>query len=381
MARIVWHSCCPWSPSGYGQQTAIWTKELVKMGHEVIISSYWGLQGAPMIWEDGITILPGFGQNYCSTSLGQHCNYVQPDLVITLGDIWVLDPKVVAELPIAHWLPVDTRPQSLADRNLIEQTGSGLIAMSRFGYDRMKQAGYNPLYVPHAINTEIFKPANDFGKLREQCQLSESTFVIGINAANNDAIRKGATEQLLAFAKFASMYPDSILSLHTGVHQEGGQDLEALAENLGITDMVRVVDQYRYTAGLISASDMAEWYRVIDVLSEATYAEGFGLPIIEAQACETPVITTDASSMTELNPHGIIIGGDPFWNGVHKGWWTRPSTREIVAAYEHSYHNRNLVPRDKLRKFAVENYDVNYVAKTYMEPAISELLERVKKRR
>ena len=60
------------------------------MGHEVIVSAYWGLSGAPTQW-NGITILPGFGANYCSTSLSQHCKAVQPDLVITLGDVWVLD--------------------------------------------------------------------------------------------------------------------------------------------------------------------------------------------------------------------------------------------------------------------------------------------------
>ena len=71
MARIVWHSTAPWSTSGYGTQSAIWTRRLKEMGHEVIISTYFGLAGAPMEW-NGIPVLPGFGGAYCSPSLEQH---------------------------------------------------------------------------------------------------------------------------------------------------------------------------------------------------------------------------------------------------------------------------------------------------------------------
>lgn len=360
-------------------QTAIWIRELVKMGHEVIVSSYWGLSGAPTQWE-GITILPGFGANYCSTSLAQHCKVVRPDLVITLGDIWVLDPNVLRELPVAHWLPVDTRPQSIADRTVLDQTGAHLIAMSHFGFDRMRTAGYDPVYVPHGIDTNIFRPVEDKSRLRKNCQIADDDFVIGINGANNDAIRKALPEQMLAFARFSSAHPDSVLALHTGIHQEGGQDLEALSENLGITDKLRVVDQYRLTSGLITPDDLREWYGVIDVLSACSFGEGFGIPIVEAQACGTPVITTDASSMPEVNPHGTQVSGDPFWNGVHKGWWIRPDVAGITAAYEQAYQNRDSVDRVKLRRFAVDNYDKDHVAEVYMKPAITELLERAKRR-
>lgn len=68
MARIQWNSTVPWSCSGYGQQTALWARKLTEMGHEVIISTYWGLSGSPTSW-NGITVLPGFGGNYCTPSL------------------------------------------------------------------------------------------------------------------------------------------------------------------------------------------------------------------------------------------------------------------------------------------------------------------------
>ena len=348
------------------------------MGHEVIVSSYWGLTGAMTEW-NGIPILPGFGHAYCSGSLAQHAAAVNPDLVITLGDIWVLDPNALRGLPIAHWEPGDCRPMSTADRNVAEAAGSQLIAMSRFGEARFRAAGFDPLYVPHGIDTNLFKPPQDRKVVRENLGLGEDDFVIGMNAANNDAIRKAAPEMFLAFAKFHADVPEAVLAVHAGVHQDGGQDLEALAENLGITDRVRVVDQYRYSAGMVSPGELADWYGAIDVLSMSTYGEGFGLPIIEAQACGTPVITTDASSMTELNPHGISVQGTPFWNGVHKAWWTRPDISGILDAFHQAYETRNDVDHGKLREFA-ETYDVSVVSEQFMEPVIDELLERMSRR-
>ena len=349
------------------------------MGHEVIVSAYWGLSGAPTQW-NGITILPGFGANYCSTSLSQHCKAVQPDLVITLGDVWVLDHNLLREMPVAHWLPSDCRPMSSADAAVVNASGAQLVAMSRFGEARFKSAGFNPLYVPHGIQLDVFKPPADRNELRAAFGLGEGTFVIGINGANNDAIRKALPEQMLAFAKFHETHPDSLLSIHTGVHQDGGQDLEALAENLGITDCVQAVDQYRYHGGLVQPSDLNDWYGALDVLSCCSYGEGFGLPIMEAQACSVPVITTRASSMEELNPLGIQVDGEPFYNGVHKAWWIRPNISEMVAAFERAWAERDKVDRDALRSFAGE-YAVDVVADRFMKPAVDELLGRMAARK
>jgi glycosyltransferase involved in cell wall biosynthesis len=380
MATILFHSCAPWSPSGYGSQCAIWTRKFRDMGHEVFISTYWGLNGSPTLW-DGITVLPGFGAAYCSPSLQQHARHVQPDLVITLGDVWVMDPGVLRELPVAHWLPEDARPMSTAVRQVVEPAGSQLVAMSRFGLERFVDAGFrDALYCPHAVDMGVWRIPEDKQALRAKHGIGPDTFVIGVNAANNDAIRKAPSEMFLAFAKFLRSHPDSVMWLHTAVHCDGGQDLEFLAESLGLTDKIKVVDQYRYNAGLIQPEDLAEWYGCLDVLCAATYGEGFGLPIPEAMACGVPVITTDCSSMTELNPDGIRVGGSPFWNGVHRAWWIRPDIAELAAAFEQSYEQRRDVDQVKLRE-SVACYAVDAVAERHMGPVVDTLLGRMAARK
>ena len=380
MARILWHSCAPWSPSGYGAQTAIWTQKLSEMGHEVVISSFWGLTGCATQW-NGLTVLPGFGSGYCSPSLQQHAKYMDPDLVITLGDVWVLDPNVLREIPVAHWLPADCRPMSTADRNVAEAAGSSLIAMSQFGQARFREAGFgNALYVPHGVDFGTWRIPADRAGLREAAGVGPDTFVVGVNCANNDAIRKAPAEMFLAFAKFLRSRPDSVMWLHTAVHCDGGQDLEFLAESLGITDRIKVVDQYRYSAGLIQPPDLAAWYGACDVMLASTYAEGFGLPIVEAKACGVPAITTRCSSMEELNPDGLQVDGEPFYNGVHKGWWIRPSISGMVAALEQAYEQRHDVDPVKLRE-SVAQYEVGRVAEEHMGPVVNELLGRMAARR
>jgi hypothetical protein len=161
----------------------IWARELQRLGHEVVISTYWGIQGGATQWE-GMTVLPGFGPAYCSNSLYQHSQHFNPDLVITLGDVWVMDASLLRELPVAHWLPGDCRPMSLADRNVVEASRAELMAMSKFGWERFKTAGQRALYVPHGIDTNVFKPLNNIPELRETCGV-EDQFIIGLNQANN----------------------------------------------------------------------------------------------------------------------------------------------------------------------------------------------------
>jgi glycosyltransferase involved in cell wall biosynthesis len=125
---------------------------------------------------------------------------------------------------------------------------------------------------------------------------------------------------------------------------------------------------------------MAEWYGCIDVLLAATYGEGFGIPIVEAMAAGVPVITTKCSSMEELNPDGLQVDGEPFYNGVHRAWWVRPSISQMVAALEQAWEQRGDVDRVKLRE-SVAQYDIPRVAEMHMKPVIETLLEHMAARK
>jgi glycosyltransferase involved in cell wall biosynthesis len=376
--RILLHSNSPWVGTGYGQQCAIWAPRLASLGHEVIISAFWGLNGASTQW-NGHLVLPGGQDPYGSDIIVSHARYVKADLVITLMDVWPLDANQVRSLradhgiPVAHWMPVDCNPLGVMDERHLKATGAIPVAMSRYGQAKLAEAGLDSLYVPHGIEaTRTFTP----GK-RDEARKAlgvDDRFVIAMNAANKDAIRKGFPEQMLAFARFRKKHPEALLMMHSLAMAPGALDLQGLASRLGILDSVRFADQYAYLTGLLTPQAMAAWMSAADVGSNCSYGEGFGLAPVEFQACETPVVVTDATAMTELAGPGWKVKGEPFWNSAHAAWWTRPSPAGIVKAYEAAF-DRAAHRRQPSRKFALQ-YDADTVLTQYWKPALDTIMER-----
>ena len=149
-----------------------------------------------------------------------------------------------------------------------------------------------------------------------------------------------------------------------------------MIEVLKLQGLVQFGDQYLTAAGLTRAAEIARWYGIMDVFSNCAYGEGFGLPVLEAQATGTPVVVTDCSSMTELCGAGWLVDGEWYWNAGHSAWWTRPSIQNILAAYEQAYQERGTpeaaARRAAAREFALR-YDVSRVMAEYWEPALDEL--------
>ena len=73
--------------------------------------------------------------------------------------------------------------------------------------------------------------------------------------------------------------------MHTAQVANPGINLTGLAAGWGSARAVSYPDSYFYDMGLIYEAQMATWYNGLDVLSLCSFGEGFGLPLIEAQAC------------------------------------------------------------------------------------------------
>ncbi len=62
--------------------------------------------------------------------------------------------------------------------------------------------------------------------------------------------------------------------------------------------------------GYVSDADQLNWYRSASVFAFPSLYEGFGLPVAEALACGTPVVTSNISSLPEAGA-GIALCIDP----------------------------------------------------------------------
>lgn len=384
--KILWCANSPLDKSGYGTQTALFAPRMRDLGHDITLFANHGISGTSIRWE-GMTVLPGAFDGYGNDILAGHAANVRPDLVIILADAWPLKPQVLKGLgcPVAIWMPVDcgrvpgdrdgAPAVGAADARMLRESGATPVAMSRYGEKMLRAAGFSPLYVPHGADLSVFRPAADRDALRETWGVT-GRFVIGANAANKDAFRKGWPEQLLAFARFRMRHPEALLLAHTLPQMAGNQlDLIALARRLGLdAGAVMFTDQYRYVTGALTPANMADWYGVLDAYSGCAYGEGFGIPLLEAQACGVPVVTTAWSAMTELKGPGWTVGGEPVWNPVHEAWWLKPSVQQIVKAYEKA-HKMASSKREAAREFA-GGYDADRIVKGHWAPLLDQFAAR-----
>jgi glycosyltransferase involved in cell wall biosynthesis len=275
-------------------------------------------------------------------------------------------------------VPVDHDPSPPAVPAFFAATGAVPIAMSRFGEDRLREL--DPLYVPHGVATQVFTP-QDRGERRAAAGLPADAFIVGIVAVNKGApSRKSLAEMIEAFAIFHARHDDALLYLHTELlGQLGGTHLPSLIEDVGLDERsVIVVDQYRYLYEPFAPEDMAGMYATLDVLMNASMGEGFGLTVLEAQACGVPAIVTDFTAMSEVCGAGWKVGYDRYWTD-QSSWQARPHLEELVESLEASYA-QSTAEREALSAQARAHalgYDADRVLDEYWTPALDELARRL----
>ena len=247
---------------------------------------------------------PDFGGEY----LPDHANHWfngEPGMVFTLMDVWVLPNTLAGKLDIVSWTPVDHDP---VQQQVVQYfaTGAVPLAMSRFGQRQLEEAlkfDEPPLYCPHGIDTEPFKPG-ERARSRELMGLSEDVFLVGMVAANKgrSPSRKGFQQAFEAFAIFREKHPEAHLYLHTCADPRvaDGENLFAMLRACGIDphECVGWANPYKVNFLPYTPAEMRMIYSGLDVLLNPAMGEGFGIPVLEAQACGMPVIVTDHSAMS-----------------------------------------------------------------------------------
>jgi glycosyltransferase involved in cell wall biosynthesis len=380
VSRILWISNAPWAPSGYGGQANLFVPRLQALGHEMAIGCNHGLTGAKLDW-DGITCYPA-DFDWGNTTIHTYQDHHKADLTITLHDAWVMKPDAWPKgTRSAIWAPVDHNPLPAAVEVVLRNPNVYPIAMSRFGEKMMTQRGLQPVYVPHGIDTDVFKPQpENKAEIRKELGIPEDAFLIGMVAANQgnpSFSRKSFPQAFQAFARFAHEHEDAWLYAHTlarPTRGDHGINLEVLAVATGCpAGRLRFPPDNALQLGMTNTV-VANIYAAFDVLLNPAMGEGFGVPIVEAQACGVPVIASDHSAMTELTHAGTLVSGDPFWDALQMAWFTSPSVDSIYAALEHEYARRDDM---KLREAAVAfagQYDADLVTVNYWEPALERLM-------
>ena len=254
--------------------------------------------------------------------------------------------------------------------------------MSKFGKAMIEKAGLESEYIPHAIDTKLFKPTELLpeGKSgREFVGGNDDKFVVGMNFANKAGgfiHRKAVSENLLAFAIFASKHDDVILYLHTEPYgKQSGFVLPNILQACGVpAEKVMMVDPIAYQYG-ISQETLAAIYSAWDVGLFCNYGEGFGIPQLECQAAGVPIVTSNFAASTELaGPDSYLVNGQPFWDAGQHTWFNVPLVSGVVDALEQAYQRGRKDFPDTVA-FA-QAYDADKVYKESWRPLIKKLSEK-----
>lgn len=374
--RILWHSNAPWVSTGYGNQTRLFVPRIQALGHEVVLSNFYGLAGGVLNLDDKTKCLPCGMNPWGNDVLAAHAAHAKADIVITLMDAWVLSPEATSKVRWCPWVPVDHDPCAPPVVTALKSAWQP-IAYSKFGQAKLKEAGFDPRYVPHGVDTKAFRPI-DRSECRKALKWSESAFIAMMVAANKGTpSRKAIPEVLVAWRHFVERHPDSLLYLHCWPTPEmQGVNVPEILQNLHMPDKAVLLADPYYTMIGYPESFLINVYNAANVLVNPSYGEGFGIPILEAQACGTPVIVGENTSMPELRFAGWSVKGQPIWS-PQGSWQFVPNIPQIEQALEAAWMKReNQQVRQQARRGA-ERYDADRVAANYWKPLLEEIEQNI----
>lgn len=378
---MLWVSNSPNAPTGYGNQTALFTPRISAAGYPITLFSFYGREGGGrMVNSDGLIELARFDDLYGQDVLKAHYDSTGSRLLFTLIDFWVYLNVDLSGMKIAAWLPIDDMPMKWANTEAVKQVHYP-IAMSKFGLNQLQLAGRDDaLYCPHGVDTNVFMPG-DRAAAREKIGLMLNTdlggkYLIIDNAANKGVpSRKNFAGLFLTFAEFARTHEDAVLYIHTDPVAGYGENLHRYVELYELQGKVFFPPRYHYRDNRLPAEMLNDLYNAGDVMLHLALGEGFGIPCMEAQASGCPTIVTEGTAMTELCGSGWTVKAYPVAMGAEGSFMFNPLVSKALERLEEAYALRDdTAMREKVREFSLQ-YDADKVFNDFMLPILDRIAQ------
>lgn len=105
--------------------------------------------------------------------------------------------------------------------------------------------------------------------------------------------RKNTPRIIEAYARFQQQVEGCYQLALVGLSPSGQAQFRRLAQTLGVVGGV-------VFAGFVPEEDLVALYNAAEMLAYPSLYEGFGLPVLEAMVCGTPVITSPSGSLPEV---------------------------------------------------------------------------------
>ena len=157
--------------------------------------------------------------------------------------------------------------------------------------------GVAPVVIPHGVDAGKFRRLSEAERraARQALGIAPEDFVfmqIGGMSAN-----KGVGEILRAFARLLPRYPRIRLVLKgLGNLYASRKQVQDYVAAVPATQRQRLLDRLVFLDSCLDFPSLNQIYNVADCYVAPYFGEGFALPVIEAVACDVPVLVSDGGA-------------------------------------------------------------------------------------
>lgn len=293
---------------------------LTQSGHEVMLGA-WGWdqlafplnQNSQWIYEDSFdqkeyVVFP-LAKNPEKLLLQTYevLKEIKFDILLTMGDYWnyagfhFLKSKLDYSYKWIAYYTIDSEP---INEDYVEsfQYIDEIICPSKYGKKIVeKSIGKECHYIPYGIDHDTFYKLDENIRSEERKKRNLEGKFRFINVSKNQN-RKNIPAFLEALKIVHEMDNRIVGYLHTNIEKQVAVqvNIKNIIKRLNIENILSIPDKKLALDIGYSDSDLNTEYGCSDALVLSSVAEGFGFPLLEAQACGIPVIATNYASMPEL---------------------------------------------------------------------------------
>jgi glycosyltransferase involved in cell wall biosynthesis len=257
------------------------------------------------IADASLKILPwnGYGN---ADLIRQLINAEKPDAILHFTDprywtwLYEIEHEIRQNVPILFYAIWDDLPDPLYNRNYYESCDwIGCISRQTYGIIKRlsaldtkptwkPKADWQVSYVPHGINTDIYKPAEVSAEFRKEI-LGDKEYDFVLYWSNRNIRRKQPADVIVAFQKFCDKIGKEkadkcVLLMHTQPVDENGTDLPAVIQAVAPNCNIIFSEKRR------QQQELNNLYNIADVTINIANNEGFGLATAESVMAGTPII-------------------------------------------------------------------------------------------
>ena len=327
----------PLAPSGVGTQTKYMVEGMLRTNEFSFVclagavkhQSYQPMKVDPYGEDWIIHPVDGYGNPQIIRDM---INHYKPDALWFMTDprfytwLWNMEDEIRPNIPMIYYHVWDNYPYPNFNK-VYYDSNDMVCTISKVTDDivRTVSPSVDCIRIQHAVDTNIFKKRaeSEYENFKQKARCQDK-MVFFWN--NRNARRKQSGTLIFWFKEFLDKvgHDKAMLIMHTEPKDPNGQDLEAIINELELTNQNQVI----ISTQKLPPEQLSYFYNLADCTINISDAEGFGLGTLESLACETPIIVNMTGGLQEQ-----VTDGEDNWFGIG----IQPSAKSIIGSQDVPY--------------------------------------------